>query len=99
MISQLSLIVNTDSESRALKRRLTLSFVVNKLLNLHEPMIKGVSHAILTAYPPLATNHHGVQFVEFVLSSNRVLQRSNIAKYIDGLCSQKEGWVLSDRPR
>lgn len=68
------------------------SFVINKLLNLHEPMIKGVSHAILTAYPPLATNHHGVQFVEFVIGSNRVLQRTTISKYLESLCSQKDGY-------
>lgn len=91
MISQLSPIVNTASEYLCVRQCLTPSFVVNKLLNLHEPMIKGVSHAILTAYPPLATNHHGVQFVEFVLSSSRILQRNNIVKYIEGLCSQKEG--------
>lgn len=91
MISLLSLIVNTDSKHFPSDQHLTYSFVVNKLLNLHEPMIKGVSHAILTAYPPLATNHHGVQFVEFVLGSSRILQRNNIVKYIEGLCSQKEG--------
>ncbi|KAL1408292.1 hypothetical protein Q8F55_005098 [Vanrija albida] len=66
-------------------------FAINKLLNFHEALIKPVSHAILTAYPPLATNHHGVQFVEFVISSNRILQRSNIVKYIESLCSQKDG--------
>jgi hypothetical protein len=67
------------------------SFAINKLLNFHETFIKPVSHAILTAYPPLATNHHGVQFVEFVISSNRILQRNNIVKYIESLCSQKDG--------
>ncbi|WOO77662.1 Meiotic coiled-coil protein 2 [Vanrija pseudolonga] len=66
-------------------------FAINKLLNFHETFIKPVSHAILTAYPPLATNHHGVQFVEFVISSNRIQQRNNIVKYIESLCSQKDG--------
>lgn len=56
-------------------------------------MTKAVSHSILTAYPPLATNHHGVQFVEFVIGSSRILQRSHIVKYLDSLCSQKEGYV------
>lgn len=72
---------------------LTCSFVINKLLNFQESMIKAVSSAILTAHPPLATNHHGVQFVEFVLGSNRILQRANIIKYLDALCSQEDGWV------
>lgn len=65
--------------------------MINKLLNFQEPMIKTVSHAILTAYPPLATNHHGVQFVEFVIGLNRILQRTTIAKYLEALCSQKDG--------
>jgi hypothetical protein len=70
---------------------LTCSFVINKLLNFQEPMIKAVSNGILTAYPPLATNHHGVQFVEFVLNSSRLLQRNHIAKYLEALCSQEAG--------
>lgn len=74
------------------RQTLDPSFVINKLLNFSEPMIKSVSHAILTAYPPLATNHHGVQFVEFVIGLNRILQRTTIAKYLESLCAQHEGY-------
>lgn len=89
--------ISSDSEHAAFYKledanpRVPHSFAINKLLNFHETFIKPVSHAILTAYPPLATNHHGVQFVEFVISSNRILQRNNIVKYIESLCSQKDG--------
>jgi hypothetical protein len=76
------------------------SYLIKRFLGL-EPMFHAaiftasmfntLSHAILTSYPPLATNYYGVRFVETVIDSNRLLQRSNAIKYLNSLCSQKDG--------
>ncbi|KLT41556.1 ARM repeat-containing protein [Cutaneotrichosporon oleaginosum] len=57
------------------------------------PMFNALCNAILTSYPPLATNYYGVRFVETVIDSNRILQRPNAIKYLNSLCSQKDGRI------
>ncbi|BEJ17455.1 hypothetical protein CspHIS471_0608560 [Cutaneotrichosporon sp. HIS471] len=56
-------------------------------------MFNALAHSILTSYPPLATNYYGVRFVETVIDSNRLLQRANAIKYLNSLCSQKDGRI------
>ncbi|BEI96052.1 hypothetical protein CcaverHIS631_0110010 [Cutaneotrichosporon cavernicola] len=56
-------------------------------------MFNALAHSILTCYPPLATNYYGVRFVETVIDSNRLLQRANAIKYLNSLCSQKDGRI------
>jgi len=44
--------------------------------------------AILQAYPPVATTHHGVNFAKIALTEGG---RASIVKYVDAICSQEDG--------
>lgn len=68
---------------------LTRSFVVTKLLG-YPHLARDTSEAIITAYPPVATTHHGVNFVKLALTE---LGRPGFAKYIDAICDSEEGCV------
>ncbi|KAK4685781.1 hypothetical protein P7C73_g4358, partial [Tremellales sp. Uapishka_1] len=62
-------------------------FLISKLIgypNFH----KATCDAILSAYPPVATTHHGVNFVKIALMDGG---RASIVKYVDTICTYEEG--------
>lgn len=68
-----------------------VSFVITKLISDME-YAKTTGDAILTAYPPVATTHHGVNFVKIALCHEFALHgKENMRKYIDAVCSSDDG--------
>jgi hypothetical protein len=63
------------------------SFVITKLIG-YPPLYRATCDAILTAYPPVATTHHGVNFSKIALTEGG---RASIIKYLDAICSQEHG--------
>jgi hypothetical protein len=63
------------------------SFVITKLTG-YQPLYRATCDAILTAYPPVATTHHGVNFSKLALQEGG---RASIAKYVEALCNQEDG--------
>lgn len=51
-------------------------------------MYRETCDAILEAYPPVATSHHGVNFAKIALQEGG---RNSIAKYLDALCANDAG--------
>jgi hypothetical protein len=63
------------------------SFVITKLIG-YPNMYRETCDAILEAYPPVATSHHGVNFAKIALQEGG---RNSIAKYLDALCANDAG--------
>jgi hypothetical protein len=63
------------------------SFVITKLIG-YPAMYHTTCTAILQAYPPVATTHHGVNFAKIALTEGG---RASIVKYVDAICSQEDG--------
>ncbi|ORY34951.1 armadillo-type protein [Naematelia encephala] len=62
-------------------------FIIAKLLG-YSAQYRPTCEAILTAYPPVATTHHGVNFAKVAVNEGG---RSNIVKYIESICRQDNG--------
>ena len=71
------------------------SFVITKLIS-YPPLYRPTCDAILGAYPPVATSHHGVNFAKIALTEGG---RASIVKYIEGICSGEDGYVAALRHR
>jgi hypothetical protein len=65
------------------------SFVVTKLLS-YSPFHRATCDAIITAYPPVATSHHGVNFSKIALQEGG---KASVNKYIDAICCQDNGYI------
>jgi hypothetical protein len=57
-------------------------------LLLEPDLSKTTNEAIITAYPPLSTTHHGVNFVKTTLQE---LGRPGMVRYVDAICSTEGG--------
>ncbi|ORX37965.1 armadillo-type protein [Kockovaella imperatae] len=62
-------------------------FVVTKLIG-YPPLYRPACDAILGAYPPVATSHHGVNFAKIALTEGG---RASIVKYVEAICNTDDG--------
>ena len=64
-----------------------VSFVITKLLG-YTDRFHSTCAAILQAYPPVATTHHGVNFAKIAMTDGG---RATIIRYVDAICSDEDG--------
>ncbi|TYJ55223.1 hypothetical protein B9479_004053 [Cryptococcus floricola] len=62
-------------------------FVVTKLVSFPS-FYKQTCEAIIDAYPPVATTHHGVNLAKIALTEGG---RASFARYVEAICKQDEG--------
>lgn len=61
---------------------------MTKLLS-YARFYRATCDAIITAYPPVATSHHGVNFSKIALQEGG---KASVLKYIDAICCQDNGY-------